>query len=326
MTTLSPSELAALLGPIVHRPVERMAAASEEMPQWDRFAAAFSHALTGRLRPLVRAAVRVQPSGCRALTAEAVNSASDSRSLVSFWQSNRSLEPLAMTLTAPLVTTFVDRLLGGRAESNLDELVEHRPLTDVDQRLVRRLIEAVRQCLIELAGPDHSLEMNDLPPHATSFAEAWLSDCSLLRLSFELRFVQGGGVLELLLPFDIANAFADAEVVSTSDESFSRPLSSEAGSQANKNVRPAEGERSQRQSRSATVVQMAVAQMAVARLARTELATSDLRSLAVGDVLLTDTAPGQPLEVLVAGRLGFHAEPGTLDGHKAVRLLSQCSK
>ena len=48
MATLSPSELAALLGPIVHHPVERMAAVSEEMPQWNRFAEAFSLALTAR--------------------------------------------------------------------------------------------------------------------------------------------------------------------------------------------------------------------------------------------------------------------------------------
>ena len=308
MATLSPSELAALLGPIEHHPVEHLVAISEEMPQWDRFSEQFAHELTARLRPLVRAAVRVQPSGCRMLTAEAANSANDPRSLASFWQSNGSLEPLAMVLTAPLVTTFVDRLLGGRAGSDLDQPAEHRPLTDVDRRLAMRLIDATQQSLMTLAGAQRPLELNDVPPHATSFVEAWLPDCSLLQLVFELRFVQGGGTLELLLPLEVANTFVDDD-----SDLKNEPPSSSDGLKSNKNCRAAESTQSLRQTRSAVV----------ARLARTELAAEDLRSLAVGDVLLTDAAPGQSLEVLISGQLRFRAEAGALDGHKAVRLLSK---
>ena len=302
MATLSPSELAALLGPIEHKLVERSGAPPDDAPRWSRFADAFARSLTARLRPLVRAAARVQPSSQRTLSAEAVAATNDVRSVVSFWQSNRSLEPLAIVLSSPLVTTFVDRLLGGRSEPNFDEPTEHRPLTDIDHRLATRLIDAARHCVIELATSEPPLNLSDLPPHATSFAEAWLSDCSLRQLSFELRFVQGGGSLDLLLPLDVANVFADADV--ENDVVGKHPAT-------DKNRRLVENA-------CCTSAQRSVV---VARLAKTTLSTSDLTSLAVGDVLLTDVAPGNALDVLIDGQPRFRAEAGTLAGHKALRLL-----
>ncbi|HLQ43957.1 MAG TPA: FliM/FliN family flagellar motor switch protein [Planctomycetaceae bacterium] len=301
MATLSPSELAALLGPFDHKTVERSVAAPDDTPRWSHFADEFARSLTARLRPLVRAAARVQPSSQRTLSAEAVAATNDVRSVVSFWQSNQSLEPLAVVLSSPLVTTFVDRLLGGRSEPNFDEPTEHRPLTDIDHRLATRLIDAARQCVMELATSESPLDLSDLPPHATSFAEAWLSDCSLRQLSFELRFVQGGGSLDLLLPLDVANAFTgqDAE----NDVIGTQPA-------IEKHVLPTEDARGQSAPRS----------VVVAQLARTRLSANDLESLAVGDMLLTDVAFGNALEVLIDGQPRFRAEAGTLDGHKAVRL------
>ncbi len=309
MANLSPSELASLLGPIEHSLIQRSAAAwpaSEELPQWNHFAEEFARSLTARLRPLVKAASRVQPSGRKSQTADAVIANHDTRSAVCFWQSNRSVEPLSIILSPPLVATFVNRLLGGRSRPSLDEPIEQRMLTEIDHRLAARLIEAARQCVIEAAAvelSESSFALNDLPPQTTSFEEAWLSDCPLLRLSFELRFVQGGGSLDLLIPVELAAAFASQN---SDHSSQNRPRN---------------------HSLDEVVLSQGLSKLppisVVAHLTRMTLSADDLRSLAVGDVLLTDVAPESPLEVIVGEATHFQAESGCLNGHKAIRLLTQ---
>lgn len=294
--SLTPSELAALLGPAVIPALEPPPAIVPET-RWTAFTDRFTRSLTSRLRSLIRAAVRVTSHGCLTLTAEAAMTSHETRSIVSVWQPNGSLEPLAILLSPPLVATFVDRLLGERSASNCEPPDQNRPLTDVDLRLAARLTEAIRLSVIEQSVTDNSLEMKELS-HATSFTDAWLPDCSLLRLSFELRFVQGGGSFDLLLPLDIADVLADEPLA---DAVPSTPFSSQ----------PLES--NSKSARRSTVV---------AQFTPTSLSGDDLQSLAVGDVLLLDSDSDQPLRVLVDGRLRFRAAAGTIDGHKAIRLAT----
>ncbi len=295
MASLSPSELVALLGPALHEQPAPVLSNRTATVRWQRFADEFARTLTTRLRPLVRVAVRAQPSGGHALTAEATGSASDSRALVRFWQANLSLEPLAVVLSQSLVATFVDRLLGGRSAPSVEEPTEHRPLTDVDQQLAKRLSDVVRQSVIEHATTEASVELTELSPGETSFAEAWLPNTWLLRLSFDVRFVQGGGTIDLLLPREVAEAFAaDAAAPQIAQPADVTPIA-------------------------ASLQQCSTI---VARLAPLTLSRSDLAKLSVGDVILTETVPGQAIEVLIDGRPRFSALAGTLNGHKAIRLLS----
>lgn len=294
---LTPSELAALLGPAVVPSAEVPPQVNVPEARWTTFADGFSRSLTSRLRSLIRAAVRVTPNASLTLTAETAITTHGTRSIVSVWQPHGSLEPLATVLSPPLVATFVDRLLGGRSTPNCEPPDQHRPLTGVDHRLAARLTDAVRLSVIEQSAPGSTWELTELP-HATSFADAWLPDCSLLRLSFELQFVQGGGSLELLLPAEFADVFADEPLVDSVPPTPFQPQPLESSSTS---------------SRRSTVV---------AQFAPTSLSSNDLQSLAVGDVLLLDSARDQSLRVLVDGRLRFHAAAGTIDGHKAVRLTT----
>lgn len=284
---LTPSELATLLGPCASHVVEPALAVSEaSTSRWTSFAEEFARRLTARLRPLLRAAVRVTFTGSRTLTVETLTTSQEDREVVSLWQSAHSIEPLAVVLSVPLAATFVDRLLGGRSAPSSDEADLHRPLTEVDQRLAARLSDAVRSSVSE------QVELTELLDNANSLVEAWLPDCSLVRLSFDLRFVQGGGTLNFLLPIEVAESLADEpEAVSSSKAPLDE---SQIGS-----------------SRRSVVV---------AQLSQTSLLRSDLRSLAVGDVLLMPIDSGQPARVLVDGHPQFDGVAGTMDGHKAVRL------
>lgn len=294
--SLTPSELATLLGPRVTLAVEPT---TTNLPdaRWSKFSDGFARSLTSRLRSMIRAAVRVTPHGSLKLTAKTAMSSHETRSVINVWQPNDSLEPVAIVLSPSLVTTFVDRLLGGRSALNSELSDRNRPLTDVDHRLAARLTDAIRQSVIEQCATGRSWESNPLS-HASSISDAWLPDCLLLGLSFELQFVQGGGTLDLLLPLDVAEDFADEPLDETNPLSplLLHPL----------------------KSNSPLPQQSAV----VAQFATTSVSNADLKSLTVGDVLLLDSQADPSLRVLVDGQLRFQAAAGTIDGHKAIRLTA----
>lgn len=294
MATLTPSELAALLGPQVTAIIEPPQTHSSET-RWNTFADGFARSLTSRLRSLIRAAVRVTPHGSVTTTADAAATSHETRSVVTLWQPSGSVEPVAVVLSPSLVATFVDRLLGGRSVPNGEPSDLHRPLTDVDHRLAARLVDAAHLSLLEQTTTDRSVELTPLP-RETTLPDAWLPDCSLLRLSFDLRFVQGGGSLDLLLPLEVAEGFADEPLADVPVIPF-QPQPSESSSTSQRST-------------------------VVAELAAISLSTDELKSLAVGDVLLLDAAADPSLRVLVDGRLRFHATAGTIDGHKAIRLTT----
>lgn len=302
MATLTPSELAALLGPCVAPIIEPPFTATESSSsRWTSLAEEIARDLTSRLRPLIRAAVRVTFSGSRMLTAETVTASQENRDVVRLWQAARSVEPMALVLSSPLVATFLDRLLGGHSAPHGDETDLHRPLTDVDQRFASRLSDAVRQSVSEQTEKTSPLELTEWPGHSNSLMEAWLPDCSLLRLSFDLRFVQGGGSLGLLLPLEIAEAFADQPDVAESPTQWPSPISAE------------------------TPVLTPRKSAVVAQLGQTILSGSDLRSLAAGDVLLMPTISDQSARVLIDGHAKFDGIAGTIDGQKAIRLTNVAS-
>ena len=298
LPSLTPSELAALLGPRVALPlpVERPAASLPDSP-WTSFADGFARSLTSRLRSLIRVAVRVTPRENLTLTADAAWTTFGISSVVSVWQPSNTVEPLAIALSPPLVAAFVDRLLGGRSAAVCGTTDQCRPLTHVDHRLAARLTDAIRQSVTEQSTTNRSLELAE-DSGSNTFADAWLPDCSLLRLSFELEFAQGGGSLDLLLPPEVADIFVAESLI---DSTLPKPFPSQS---LELNAMP---------STQPTIV---------AQFSPTLLSNHDLQSLAVGDVLLVDSEADSSLQVLVDGRLKFRAAAGTVDGHKAIRLTT----
>lgn len=299
--SLTPSELAALLGPRVMPAVEPPPASLPDA-RWTTFADGFARSLTSRLRSLIRVAVRVTPHGNLTLTADEAWKSHGTCSVVSVWQPSNSVEPLAFVLSPALVATFVDRLLGGRSAPNCEPADQNRPLTDVDYRLAARLTDTIRQSVTEQSTTDGVLKLTEHSGSST-FTDAWLPDCSLLRLSFELRFAQGGGSLDLLLPLEVADVLADESLIDT-DSMLAPPF------------QPQPLESNSIPSRLRSIV---------AQFAPTSLSNNELQSLAVGDVLLLDSGTDSSLRVLVDGRLRFHAAAGTVDSHKAIRLTTSAN-
>ncbi len=297
-SALTPSELDALLGPRAAEVIEpSRAETASSTTCWVSFAESFARQLTAHLRSLLRAAVRVTFSGGRALTADALTTGQNTRNIVSLWQSERSLEPLAVSLSPSLVATFVDRLLGGHSAPSGDESDLYRPLTEVDHQLVSRLTEAVRCSLCEPSELASPLELTELPAASNLSGDAWFPDSSLVRLSFDLRFVQGGGTLELWLPIEVAEMLAD------------HPIAQASLTHATANGDGIASKRS-------TIV---------AQMCQTSLPRRELQSLGVGDVLLMPANGDQSVQVFVDGQPKYDGVAGAIAGHKAIQLTNTIS-
>ncbi len=301
MAALTPAELATLLGPQSANKVKIASVPITVTNRWDGFSDRFAKLLTARLRPIVRAAARVQPSGAVLLKAEVIQKAIGQPEISEVWQTQQSDEPLAMKLSLPLVAGFVDRLLGGGSESIADPAAELRSLSETDRQLASRLSDAIRQSFVEAIQSKNDAESCRLDRISTALSEAWLSDCELVRLTFDVRFVQGAGSFDLLLSVDLAESLADQLTVAEKKQRY------------------------ESESDRLRLTDWAKASRVTVRLAQTSLSPGDLNNLAIGDVLLTEADAGQPCEVLIDDRVTFLAEAGQLDGQKAARLLQAIS-
>lgn len=298
MATLSQSELLTLLGPaaaFVDAAPSRSRSLDE--PSWNQFAELFSSAMTTRLRPLIKSATRMKLASQATTTAGTLSHQTDGTVVIRLWQNSGFLDPIAVALSPEVVASFVDRILGGGLPSGSDSVGDRRGLSSLDQKLADRLTAVARDCFVEAATlePQLSLvEMNSSPP---TFTNAWMPDCLLVRLRFDLRFVQGGGAFELLLPMEIAERLTDA-VVGLEGQ----PTSIETA-QCHSNV----------VAKSPKTLEL------VARLASLNVPRNEISGIQVGDVLLTDIAGQGLVEIVVDGLPCGQAIAGTTGSQKGVR-------
>jgi flagellar motor switch protein FliM len=203
-----------------------------------------------------------------------------------------SLPPLAgasiFHLPLPVVMTAVDRLLGGPGAGP----VVHRPLTEIEQSLVRELLGRV---LRELAYAFESLTaVEPVVIHQESnpqFAQIGSPSDMVVVLSYDLRIGGQAGEATLCVPFAALQPVLD-EVTGNS------PLAGriEADAEA---------------VRQALAGRMGAAPLTVTvSFPPVVLALADIVDLRPGDVLPLDHPVDAPLEVSVGGVSRFTGRPG----------------
>jgi flagellar motor switch protein FliM len=205
---------------------------------------------------------------------------------------------LAADLELGIVFPLLDRLLGGGREPGP---IDRRPLTDIEQRLMTRIMNVL---LDELgrAWRDHgdvrfAIDAWESDPQASAVA---LPLDSVVRLTFELSIHGARGTLALCLPISALRPVA-AKLGGTPEPS---PRSS---------VDP-EQTAAVREHLAGSSLELTV------ELASTRVRGDELFELSVGDILATETPATSPTIVRVAGVPKFHAYPGASGGNKAVRI------
>jgi flagellar motor switch protein FliM len=194
----------------------------------------------------------------------------------------------AIELGLPILRPMLSRLLGGELEAGASP---RRPLTDIEKRLALRVVDVLRRAWQAAWEEIHALRLTVLRVEGEGQAwEALTSQDAIIRLEFQIAMGQASGAAHLILPWGFV---AGLDVPAWRDD-----LLGETGALA-----AADG-----------TVRLAV------NLAEVEVPRSELDGLQVGDLIATDQGVEQPLVVTLNGEPRFHAQPGAVDGRKAIRL------
>lgn len=204
-----------------------------------------------------------------------------------------------LDIAPALSYAVIDRMLGGDADAGP---MIRRPLTEIENRLVGRLVNAfliqlhdawrnVVHLEIEIERVESNPQLVQIvPPNEV-----------VILVCFEVTLGKNRGMINLCIPFNTV-------------ERFNSQLSNNGWVGYGK-TKPTEGTRQQISSN----VDIAAVDLVVT-LARSKIRTADLLDLNVGDVITTEQDVSAPLELSVQGVPKFSARPGAYRGKKAVRI------
>jgi len=215
---------------------------------------------------------------------------------------SRGLEGhLILDLNPSIVFPILDRLLGGGKDSGQDNSPQ-RPLTEIELRLASRVTQLAMRALenawTNICPLDLHVTQTESNPQLVQIVPP---NEVVVLISFEITMQDNRGILNICMPFNtieprISRLTSESWLAYKKKDLDERQrLNLEAGLQRSR-------------------VGMTV------RIATTQLSASDIMNLEVGDVILTDTAASQGVELLIEGRPVFRGFPGIFKGHKAIRI------
>ena len=262
----------------------------------DGFSREFGAGLSGMLRTIVE----VKLSSVDQLTYGEFVFSLENMTCFNVMQAEGLDGHMILDLTPSIIFPIVDRLLGGGKSAKYN--IPSRPLTEIELRLISRIIEMAI----------HGLE------------KSWSSVC-------ELKLQRHAGRIESATRADRAPQRSDrAHQLRDHDGRNARhhePVHSVQHDRAHDRqpvvrqlVRLHEAGVDPRQKLNLqTGVGKAKVEMVVG-LADTRLTAKEILDLSVGDVIMTEKGREQALDVYVEGRPLFRGSAGLFKGHKAVRV------
>jgi flagellar motor switch protein FliM len=213
---------------------------------------------------------------------------------------------MILDLTPSIIFPIVDRLLGGGKSAKYS--IPSRPLTEIELRLIDRIIERAIEGLekswasvCELKLRVTQVESNPqlvqiVPPNEV-----------IVLISFEITMGEIRGIMNLCIPFNTIEPLMG----NLSSDTWSAYTKRTADPRQKLNLQTGVGKGK---------VNMVVG------LADTRLTAQEIMGLSVGDVIMTEKGREQPLEVYIEGRPLFRGSAGLLKGHKAIQISSSIAR
>lgn len=200
-----------------------------------------------------------------------------------------------LDLDPHLAFPLLDRMFGGPGEP----LSQLRPLTDIEQIVIRRVLEALARELAvswsQLAAVQAAVEAVEVNPR---FLQLAAPNEVVLAVELSTQLGPHQGLIRLGLPFMLLEPVLPRL-------SFGQWFGAKR-----QQARPETVEEHLRR------VEVTVS----ACLGRARLRLRDLLELEVGDVIQLGRRRGEPVEVLVEGRPKFRADPGRVGERLALRI------
>jgi flagellar motor switch protein FliM len=207
---------------------------------------------------------------------------------------------MILDLTPSIIFPIVDRLLGGGKSAKYS--IPSRPLTEIELRLIDRIIERAIDGLektwasvCELKLRVTQVESNPqlvqiVPPNEV-----------IVLISFEITMGEIRGIMNLCIPFNTIEPLMG----NLSSDTWSAYTKRSVDPRQKLNLQTGVGKGK---------VKMVVG------LAETRLTAREIMGLSVGDVIMTEKGREQPLDVYIEGRPLFQGSAGVLKGHKAIQI------
>lgn len=272
-----------------------------KIPAVDAMSHKFAHRLMGTLTGAIRRMVEVTPL------------ASEVKKFRDFLKSMAMptsihifrVDPLQgsglLVLEPNLVYLLLEFIMGGTLEGQLK--IEGRDFTNIENRLIQRM---VREALSDLNRAWNTLqpvkielERSEINPQ---FAAVLLPSDPVLCIQFEVELETARGMLILCLPFMMVEPYRDMLP---------------AGSAPEREKKTRTWSRYLKEHLWETQVEMSV------DLGETVLPLRRVLELKAGEVLILEPYPGSLLPVKVETVTVFWAQPGAINGKKAVRVVRE---
>lgn len=262
---------------------------------------AFAREVSILFPPFLRTVVRLDLTSLDQLTYdEFILSVSRPTSLTII--SMAPLEGTAVIEMSPsMVFPIVDRVLGGKGAT----LPEPRELTEIEDRIVQRIIMMMLDCLKrsweQLIEFDLSIVQTESDPLIVQIVAG--SEMVIL-VGYEMHVGEAVGTMNMCIPLMAINPILDQI---SQQAHFTRRLSPELSSITR-------GVIEQILNRAVVPVDAVLGQV--------RLKLSDIARLQVGDVVQLQTSPKEPILVQAGGCTVFRARPGRRGEQSAVQIVS----
>jgi flagellar motor switch protein FliM len=261
----------------------------------DGFARNFGATLSGFLRTIIE----VRVVGVEQLTySEFIHSLPNPTCFVVL-QAPPLEGQMCMEISPLIVFPIIDRLLGG---SSSETYIPQRPLTAIEWRLIRRLVNKalehlseVWRNLVDAKFDVLETESNPQLVHIVAPTEV------VVFITFEIKMGQCAGTMSLCIPFNTIESVL-SKLTTQTWFGYMRK-------HATDNQR-------QRILRNLNRSQVAL----TAFLGRAQIRLSELRTLRIGDLIQVDKQTGQELILQIEGRNKYAGAAGQLHGRRALRI------
>jgi len=261
----------------------------------DGFARNFGATLSGSLRTIIE----VRVVGVEQLTySEFIHSLPNPTCFV-IVQAPPLEGQMCVELSPLIVYPIIDRLLGG---SNSDMFIPQRPLTAIEWRLIRRLINRalehlseVWRNLVEAKFDVVETESNPQLVHIVAPTEV------VVFITFEIRMGQCAGTMSICIPFNTIESVL-SKLATQSWFGYAR-----------------KGATEQQRQRILRNLSKSKVQL-TAYLGRAHVNVSELRTLRPGDIIPLEKPVTKDLIIQIEGRNKYGARAGQFRGRRAVRI------
>jgi flagellar motor switch protein FliM len=266
----------------------------------DSFSRSFGAALSGFLRTIVE----VRVVNIEQLTYSEFIQSLPNPTCFNLLHASSLEGQMCLEISPLIIYPVIDRLLGG---STAEMFIPQRPLTAIELRLIKRIIDRALTSLAEAwSNVCETTFMLDSTESNPQLAQIVPPNEVAVVVSFELKMGGRAGTMSLCIPFNVI-------------EPVMHQLSKQNWLSYRRKNSDADSAQRIAQRISGAPVQVR------AFLAETNITVSDLANLAVGDIITTERVASAEIILQVEGRNKFAARMGEHKGHKAIKITRDLS-